>query len=181
MRDRIKELRRVKASEIEPHPLNWRVHGEGQRTALTAMLEEVGIAGAVIAYETGGRLLLIDGHLRKDIMPDQEIPVLILDVDDEEAAKLLATIDPLGAMATASKERLAALLDGVEAKKEEVAKLLASIASKNNLATHKFSERLEQQLQHKFLIVIDCDDESRQLELLERFSEEGLACRALIA
>ena len=34
IRDRIVELRRVKASELIPHPLNWRKHGPEQKAAL---------------------------------------------------------------------------------------------------------------------------------------------------
>jgi hypothetical protein len=33
-RDRIKELRRVRATELSPHPLNWRVHPPQQRAVL---------------------------------------------------------------------------------------------------------------------------------------------------
>ena len=33
IRDRIKELRRVKASELRPHPKNWRVHPAAQQDA----------------------------------------------------------------------------------------------------------------------------------------------------
>jgi hypothetical protein len=38
---RIKELRRVRASELRPHPQNWRNHGKAQREALRAVLLSV--------------------------------------------------------------------------------------------------------------------------------------------
>ena len=34
IRDRIKELRRVKASELLPHPKNWRTHPQEQADAM---------------------------------------------------------------------------------------------------------------------------------------------------
>ena len=40
---------------------------------------------------------MIDGHLRQDVANDQEIPVLVLDVERDEARYLLTTIDPLSA------------------------------------------------------------------------------------
>ena len=43
-------------------------------------------------------LQLIDGHLRAETTPDQPVPVLVLDVDEEEASKILATHDPLIAL-----------------------------------------------------------------------------------
>lgn len=42
IRDRIKELRRVKASELRPSPRNWREHPEAQRAAIEGVLAEVG-------------------------------------------------------------------------------------------------------------------------------------------
>jgi hypothetical protein len=50
------------------------------------------------AYELpDGRLNLIDGHLRRDIDPDMEVDAEVLDVTEEEARKLMLTIDPLAA------------------------------------------------------------------------------------
>lgn len=114
VRDRVKEFRRIKASELVPNQLNWRQHPPAQAAALKGLLAEVGFAGAAIAREDeAGRLVLIDGHLRAETLPDQEIPVLVLDVTEEEANKLLAAYDPLGAMASADAEKLDKLLADV--------------------------------------------------------------------
>ncbi len=82
LRDRIKSLRRVKASTLIPHPKNWRTHSKAQSEAMRGILEEVGWADAVLAYETPAGLQLIDGHLRQDVAPDEKIPVLVLDVSE---------------------------------------------------------------------------------------------------
>lgn len=60
IRDRIKELRRVKASELIPNPKNWRTHPEAQQNAMRGILAEVGIADAVLARETPDGLMLIE-------------------------------------------------------------------------------------------------------------------------
>jgi DNA modification methylase len=112
-KDRIKELRRVKASELIPSPHNWRQHPQYQRDALEAMLSDVGFADAVLVRETDGGLEIIDGHLRSSLDDDQEVPVLVLDVNEEEAKKLLLTIDPLAAMAGTDVDALTALLADV--------------------------------------------------------------------
>ena len=119
LRDRVKELRRVKASELLSHPKNWRRHPQVQRDALRTMLDRVGYVDAVIARETPGGLMLIDGHLRTDLTPDAEIPVLVVDLDESEADEVLATLDPLAAMAEPDTERLRALVDGLAAKTNE--------------------------------------------------------------
>lgn len=114
-RDRIKELRRVPANQLKANPKNWREHPEPQREALQAMLDRVGIANAVVARELpDGSLELIDGHLRTEELGEQEVPVLVLDVTPEEADQLLATLDPLAAMATQNVDALRALVDGLE-------------------------------------------------------------------
>ena len=129
IRDRVKELRRVPASQLQPNPKNWRTHPEGQANALRGILAEVGIAGAVLARETAeGGLMLIDGHLRAETLQNVEVPVLVLDVDEAEADKLLATIDPLGAMAEADADKLRELLEEVETASEDLANMFTELA-----------------------------------------------------
>src|SRR5438270_777892 len=110
IRNRIKGHRRVRAGELVPHEWNYRLHPEGQRDALAALYREVGFARSLLAYELpDGRLKLIDGHLRRDMDPDMEVEVEVLDVSEEEARQLLLSIDPLvelGQMQTQLYERL---------------------------------------------------------------------------
>jgi hypothetical protein len=114
VKDRIKELRRVRARDLLANPKNWRVHPETQVAALRGLLTEVGYADALIARElSDGRLELIDGHLRAETTPDAIVPVLLIDVTEQEADKLLLAIDPLAAMAEADSGRLKALLETV--------------------------------------------------------------------
>src|SRR6516225_5579099 len=100
IRNRIKSHRRVRAGDLVPHEFNFRTHPEEQKAALLALYQEVGFARSLLAYELpDGRLKLIDGHLRRDLNPDMEVDVEILDVTDDEARALLLSIDPLVALA----------------------------------------------------------------------------------
>ena len=128
MRNRIKELRYVRAGSLRENERNWRRHPDFQRSALEAVLAEVGVADALIAYERGDDLVLIDGHLRKDLGDDVEWPVLVLDVDDAEADKLLATLDPLTGLAEADADVLEALLATVETEDVALTKMLEELA-----------------------------------------------------
>jgi hypothetical protein len=128
IRDRIVELRRVPAKDLLPDPRNWRTHPKAQRESLQGLLSEIGYADALLARETPAGLMLIDGHLRAETTPDQEVPVLVLDVNEAEAAKLLVSIDPLAAMAGADDERLASILRNVETDSEAVQNMLARLA-----------------------------------------------------
>jgi len=113
VKDRIKELRRVPASALIPNPKNWRTHPAKQKAALSAMLEEVGIVGALLAYETPGGLMLIDGHLRAEEVAGTDVPVIVLDVTEAEADLLMLAYDPLSAMANIDGEALRALAEEV--------------------------------------------------------------------
>jgi 16S rRNA G966 N2-methylase RsmD len=107
--NRIIGYKLVKASELTAHPENWREHPEAQKQAMQGVLDSVGWVDAAIYNVRTNRL--IDGHLRKDLAADALIPVLEVDLSEEEESLVLATFDPISAMATANKERLAGLLE----------------------------------------------------------------------
>src|SRR6516165_8597519 len=109
-RYRIKGHRRVRAGDLVPHELNPRTHSDAQRAALAALYAEVGFARSLLAYELpDGRLKLIDGHLRRDLDPNMEVDVEVLDVNDAEARALLLSIDPLANLARTDDAVLAEL------------------------------------------------------------------------
>jgi len=129
IRDRIKELRRVRARDLLANPRNWRTHPKAQTAALRGLLSEIGYADALLARELGdGRLQLVDGHLRAETTPSAMVPVLVLDVTEEEADKLLLTLDPLAAMAGADTERIGKLLETVRSDSPAVEELLRRTA-----------------------------------------------------
>src|SRR6266508_1726152 len=82
VRDRVVELVRVRAGDLVANPGNWRRHPERQRAALRGLLRDVGYADALLARRDGRALVLVDGHLRKSLDPDQVVPVLVLDVSE---------------------------------------------------------------------------------------------------
>lgn len=178
IRDRIKELRRVPASELLPNPKNWRTHPEAQANALRGILSEVGIAGAVLARETPAGLMLIDGHLRAETITDTEIPVLILDVTEAEADKLLASYDPLSAMAEADPAKLDELLREIDTGSEELTKMLAELADEAGLYKEPKEEKAVV-VAESYSVVIECGNEAQQKEMYDRMTKEGFKCRLL--
>jgi hypothetical protein len=131
IRDRIKELRRVPAKDLIPNERNWRKHPKAQQEALRGILAEVGYADALIAYETPDGLKLIDGHLRASTTPTTLVPVLVLDVDEAEANKLLASLDPLAAMAESDQNALQQLLGDVQTSNSALAEMLAKLSDES--------------------------------------------------
>lgn len=151
IRDRIKRLDRVPAGSLIPNPKNWRTHSDKQRAALRGIFSEVGIADAAIAREApDGSLHLIDGHLRTEELTEL-VPVLVLDVTDEEADKLLLTIDPLAAMAGQDDAALKSLLGDVSVVDDELSKFLSEFGK-----SIKVDDKLD-----------DADDVEPQLDAAE--------------
>jgi hypothetical protein len=68
--------------------------------------------------------MLIDGHLRAETIGEEVVPVLILDVNEIEADKILATLDPLAALAEKDAEQLASLLSGLVEQQDKLASLV---------------------------------------------------------
>ena len=133
MRNRVKELRMVRAGDLIPFAHNWRTHPDGQRKAVAASIEELGYFSPVEAWTNAdGKLTLLDGHLRQeliaaDIGPDTEIPVVILDLTEEEAKKAILIKDPLAGMAEANEELLTELLAEVDLSNDEWAEISARL------------------------------------------------------
>jgi DNA modification methylase len=140
IRNRIVETRTVLARDLLPNPRNWRRHPKAQADALKALLREIGIADALLARELPDqRLMLVDGHLRADIMPDQEVTVLVLDLTEDEADKLLLTLDPLAAMATADNQSLNQLLETVRSDDPAILALLDGLRAREGLLLQELS------------------------------------------
>lgn len=115
-RDRIVEIKILKARDLTDHNGNWRAHPLAQRETLEGILHEVGKADVLLAWHSernGGALTLFDGHLRKALDPEEEWRVAITDLNDAEADKMLLVLDPLAAMAEMDKARVLALADTV--------------------------------------------------------------------
>jgi hypothetical protein len=181
VRNRIKGHRRVRAGDLVPHELNPRLHTEAQRAALAALYAEIGFARSLLAYELpDGRLKLIDGHLRQDLAPEMEVDVEVLDVSDAEARALLLSLDPLAQLADYDGTTLDRLRAVTHTDADAVANLWASVGRANaevedELAAAERSPRdKSQDIPERYLILVECDDEQEQKELLQRFQDEGL-------
>jgi hypothetical protein len=183
IRNRIKAHRRVRAGDLVPHELNFREHPDLQRKALQALYAEVGFARSLLAYELpDGRLKLLDGHLRRDLDPDMEVDVEVLDVNDAEARALLLSIDPLAALAQTQEQLRDRLL---ELTPVSDADLRAAWEAAANPALAALTAEAPRpgivDVPEQWLVLVTCRDEKQQVELLERFRREGVECRALVS
>lgn len=128
VRNRIKKLAQLDPSQIVPNPKNWRTHPHAQREVLGGLFADIGIVNACIVRPVGDdKFMLIDGHLRTEVLADQKIPCIILDVNEQEADKILLSLDPLSGMAQLDPAKLNELLSSVELSNESLQSLKSNL------------------------------------------------------
>jgi hypothetical protein len=182
IRNRIKGHRRVRAGELVPHAWKYPFHPDEQKDALRALYQEVGFARSLLAYELpDGRLKLIDGHLRRDIDPDMEVEVEILDVNEDEARELLSSIDPLVGLGVMQEQLYERLRQNTPTAQPELDAFWEAAARENEEELERMRKPIGQVVPEQWMLLVMCKDENEQLELLERFQGEGLECEVLLA
>ncbi|HEU5013968.1 MAG TPA: hypothetical protein VFT66_15715 [Roseiflexaceae bacterium] len=122
--------------QLLANPKNWRVHPSQQQQALEGVLDDVGWVQQVIVNRRTNTL--IDGHLRVSLAlrrNEPRVPVVYVDLSEDEEALILATLDPLSAMAATDAAQLDALLREVSSDNAAVMQMLAELAEQAGVVT----------------------------------------------
>lgn len=110
-RNRITGTGEEAPDQLLANPANWRLHPRNQQTALAGALDTVGWVQQVMVNQRTG--FVVDGHARVALAISRNgptVPVLYVDLSPEDEAVVLATLDPIGAMATTDEAKLNDLL-----------------------------------------------------------------------
>ena len=135
-RNRIKGFRTVNARDIRENPQNFRGHPDAQRTAVTELLEDVGMVDVLkVVEDENGDLLLVDGHLRRELAGNSTVQVAVLDLTPAETKKVLAAFDATGDLAEVDGAALDALLREIAAQPVAVTEQLDVNAVKDAIAS----------------------------------------------
>ncbi|HKD00663.1 MAG TPA: DNA methyltransferase, partial [Methylomirabilota bacterium] len=114
---------------LAANPANWRTHPEHQRAALNGVLDQVGWVAEVLVNQRSG--FVVDGHLRVAAAiarHEQSVPVRYVDLEPDEERLVLATLDPISALANSDADQLVALLEDLHPADDAVAQLLRELA-----------------------------------------------------
>lgn len=129
-RNRITGQGTASPDELLANPWNWRIHGFEQQMALKGTLEDVGWIQNIVANETTGHI--IDGHLRAKIAIDRgekEVPVVYVQLTENEEKIALAAFDSIGAMAGTDQDMLNQLIADIDTDNELVKDLLGDLST----------------------------------------------------
>jgi DNA modification methylase len=135
-RNRIVGHAEVAPSALVPNPRNWRAHPPDQQRAVGGALTEVGWVAEILVNQATGHV--VDGHLRVELAlarAEPTVPVTYVELSEDEERLVLASLDPLAAMATAEEEQLAVLLAGLEPADDALRALLDDLARQHGLDT----------------------------------------------
>ena len=128
---RIVNLTLEPPEDLLAHPFNARAHGGKQREAMRGLLDEIGWVTAVIQNDITG--YIIDGHQRIEeaiTNGEPEIPVLHVELTEDEEAAVLASFDAVTTMAFYDEDRMTALMDRVRARDPRLDDLMTRIRSR---------------------------------------------------
>jgi hypothetical protein len=153
-RNRIVGHAEAPPNQLVANPRNWRTHPAPQQNALSDALAQVGWVQQVVVNQRTGNL--VDGHLRVMLAVRHKepfVPVVYIDVSQEEENLILATLDPLAAMALADNARLGELLEDLAVEGEALGEMLKALTESAGLLPpdvefREYDESVEQGVQY---------------------------------
>lgn len=126
----------VDPEQLLANPMNARRHPADQREALRESLGALGWVTPVLVNTTTDRL--VDGHARVEEAITKGapvVPVLYIAVSEDEEARILATLDPIGALAAydaeIARDLMATFMDDESATADMLTRLIADLPEVN--------------------------------------------------
>lgn len=124
--------------QLLANPFNWKIHTAQQEAAITGILEEIGWVQQVVVNRRTGHL--VDGHMRVALAVkynEPVVPVIYVDLSENEERIVLMTLDTVTAMAGTDKDCLDELLHQANTTDANIQQFLADMASTKGLYKDK--------------------------------------------
>ena len=172
-------IKRMPLVELKPAGYNPRTISDKALAGLTKSFERFGLVQPIIWNRKTKHV--VGGHQRLKVLlakgeKECDVVVVSLSLSEEKALNVALNSPEIGGEFTADLDAL--LAEIAEGTPELYDELLLDELRAPEEEPPDTSEQMEE-LEHR--IIVDCDTEKHQAELLERFEKEGLACRVLIS
>ena len=166
---------------------NWRVHPFEQQEALEGIFEDVGVVQRIIINlrtspdwgESQNVRTLVDGHARVKIFAqhnEKTIPALYIDATPREESLILASLDPIGGMAVADREKLSELLSSLETENEHLNEMFTKMSGEyeDYAVDYDKVDDLDEydEPDTSLRVIIEFDDEQQEDEFYARVGIE---------
>lgn len=173
------EIKDTPIEKLRNHPRNPR---KGNAAKIMRSIRANGFYGVIVAQKSTGYVLAGNHRLMAARKAGaKSLPVAWIDVDDERALRILLADNKISDESGTDETRLAELLSeladtdiglrGTGYDEGEIDDLIEDIAGESDPQLGGL----------EFRVVVDCNNEEHQAELLARFEAEGLPCRALMS
>ena len=177
----------VNAEDLKPAVYNPRTMSDDAMARLVKLLDAHGIVDPLIARRADN--MLIGGHqrLKANSMratPDEKVPVVYLDVTDEQAKALNVALNNPKAQGEYDYPVLADILQELDTGEIDVAAITGF--SEHDIAElmHGLDETSKDipdlTIGESYQVSAECETEGKQKELYERLTGEGYQCRLLM-
>ena len=176
----------VELNRLKKHPSN---PNQGDFGAIQESVQTNGFYGAIVANKRNGKILA--GNHRYDVAKAEKfdtVPVIWVDVDEDEELRILLADNRTARLGTDDESKLAELLaelatthkglSGTGFDGDDLDRLINDLAGIHNTTD---DDTTPQALKESFMIMVTCDSEIHQTQLLESFTNQGLQCRALMS
>lgn len=169
----------VPIDSLRPHPKN---PNNGDQERINESLRRHGQFRAILVSEDGYVLAGNHTYAGKMEKGDKAIAVTVLPLmhDEPQAVEIMLADNHIGRK---GKDDQGILLENIQFLAEVQGEVLGAGFTDQEfqrmISNDVNDEGLPAGLEYK--VIVDCDSEAMQAELLDRFEKEGLKCRALIA
>jgi ParB-like chromosome segregation protein Spo0J len=169
--------------KLQPHTQNARTH---DLAVIKESLQRFGQYRAIVvqAEPHAGKHTILAGHGTWEAMRElkmAKVLVHLVDADAETAKRIMLMDNRANDRGGYDEQALALLLadmptlDATGYEQADLDSLLAKLAGPAD------PDPAPQEIPETFDVIVSCESEDTQLELLERLTGEGLACKALVS
>lgn len=167
-------------AQLLANPFNFRKHPKNQQNGMNGVLSDVGWVQSVIVNQRTNHL--IDGHLRVSLAlrnNEKSIPVVYVDLSENEEKKILATLDYTSSLADIDKDILEDLIKDVQTDDAQVLQLLSDMLEEQ-LEIDVDEPKQDKDDEPQFIVSVHLNGEGEQRELYERLKDEGYQCKLIM-
>lgn len=169
--------------EVKPNPRNPNKHPDEQIALLARIIKKQGWRSPIVVSTLSG--LIVKGHGRYEaarVLKVASVPVDYqhYDTPQQEYADMIAD-NRIAEFADLSTEALTELVAEMSKTKFDLSLTALTQEELNQMLGNVTLSTTTQFIPERWAVVIDCEKESEQQQLLEELTERGLKCRALIS
>ena len=183
------KITKVPIEQLSVHPHNAR---QGDIGAISKSLEEHGQYRPIVVQKSTMRVLAGNHTLQAAVaLGWKHVEAVTIDVDDDQALRILLVDNRTNDLADYDKTTLADVLEALARSEfglagtgfagDDLDDLLLDLNKEFKPEPESELDTSSQMGELQYRIVVDCRDEMQQEELLSRFEQEGLDCKALIS